>query len=51
MQRKQRNSKRAKKQRRNPVKKFMDELTKPATHKDKKNDYERRPKHKGKDWE
>ena len=38
----------SKPKRRSPVKKFMDRLTRPATHKDKTK-YERRKKHKSKD--
>ena len=30
----------------NPVAKFMERVTRPATHKDKKNTYKRKPKHK-----
>lgn len=31
---------------RNPVAKNMNKFNKPATHKDKKNDYQRTPKHR-----
>lgn len=35
----------------NPVAKYANRFNKPATHRDRKNDYQRKPKHKGKGHE
>ena len=35
----------------NPVAKHMEEFNRPSTHRDKKKDYRRKPKHEGKYYE